>query len=139
MFILSYFLPFGLIFMSLSSQGKKTGCYYWPCSDVVIQGLRPDIWFNFSYEPDFPTRVDTVVNWFKTDKVDLATLYFHEPDVSGHRYGPDTPEVKAKVKELDGVLGYLVKQMKANKLDETVNIIVTSDHGMTTVDRVNRV
>ena len=70
--------------------------------------------------------------------MDVATLYFHEPDYTGHKYGPDSEEVLQKVEEMDGVLGYLMEQFDRNNLWNSLNLIVTSDHGMTNVDHKNK-
>lgn len=46
------------------------------------------------------------------------------------RYGPDSDEVKAKIRQMDDLVGNLLDELeKANLLTE-VNIIITSDHGM---------
>jgi alkaline phosphatase D len=42
----------------------------------------------------FETRVDTVLQWLsQSDRPDLITLYFDEPDHVGHGSGPDSLEV----------------------------------------------
>lgn len=45
-------------------------------------------------------------------------------------FGPDSDEVNDKLEELNDVIGYLVAELKRKNLYETMNIIVTSDHGM---------
>ncbi|KAL5018181.1 hypothetical protein ScPMuIL_003903 [Solemya velum] len=68
----------------------------------------------------------------------MATLHFHEPDRTGHRFGPDSQEVKLKVEYMDGTLGYLMNRFDEHNLWESVNVIVTSDHGMAEIDLKNR-
>ena len=84
--------------------------------------------------------METVVDWLtnSTHGVDLVLLYFHEPDFTTHRYGPSAQEVLDKVSEMDGVLGYIVEKFNSNKLWDTVNLLVTSDHGMVDVDPINK-
>ena len=44
----------------------------------------------------YEERVDTVIGWLlmnKTERPDFMTLYFNEPDHTGHGSGPDSPEV----------------------------------------------
>ena len=45
----------------------------------------------------FTQRCDEVVSWFKLFNMDFVTLYFDEPDHTGHQYGPDSNEYWAKV------------------------------------------
>lgn len=40
---------------------------------------------------------------------------------------------------MDEILGYLVQKLKENDLENEVNVIVTSDHGMVEVDNINKV
>jgi len=54
--------------------------------------------------------------------------------MTGHLHGPDSPEMSSKLIYLDEILGYLINKLKINYLFEKLNVIVTSDHGMQTVD-----
>jgi arylsulfatase A-like enzyme len=54
-------------------------------------------------------------------------------------YGPDSREIRAKIRDMDKILGYLLSKFDTNKLWDKVNLIVTSDHGMTTIDTSNQV
>lgn len=62
--------------------------------------------------------------------INFGAVYFDEPDNTGHLYGPDSPEMHAKLTEIDNVLGYLIKRLKDSHLLDKLNLIVTSDHGM---------
>lgn len=50
--------------------------------------------------------------------------------MTGHKYGPDSNELNKKLEELDANLGYLIEKLKFNNLNDYINIIITSDHGM---------
>jgi predicted AlkP superfamily pyrophosphatase or phosphodiesterase len=63
------------------------------------------------------------MKWFMQEDLALVTLYFGEPDSTGHRYGPESPERKEMVKQVDRTVGY------------SLDLIITSDHGMTTVNK----
>uniref|UniRef100_A0A672N7I3 Ectonucleotide pyrophosphatase/phosphodiesterase 7 n=1 Tax=Sinocyclocheilus grahami TaxID=75366 RepID=A0A672N7I3_SINGR len=58
--------------------------------------------------------------WFKDQDLDFVTLYFDDPDETGHKHGPDSSERREAVKK------------KLTELDH-LNIIITADHGMATV------
>jgi len=57
-------------------------------------------------------------------------LYFHEPDATGHDYGPRSPETKQMVASLDSLLGILLDSLKALPLYPNLNLLLVSDHGM---------
>ena len=46
----------------------------------------------------------------------LGILYFGEPDQTGHDHGPFSSEVQDMILELDATLGYLINQLKENKV-----------------------
>jgi predicted AlkP superfamily pyrophosphatase or phosphodiesterase len=68
------------------------------------------------------------------DRPALINLYFSDVDSAGHDYGPDSREVQEAIRRVDGYLGRLFRGLNDRGLAETVNVIVVSDHGMTTVD-----
>jgi ectonucleotide pyrophosphatase/phosphodiesterase family protein 5 len=119
------------IWITSSKNKLKTGCVFFPGTEAPVQGVRP--WRSLEYHEEMPfeERVDTIVNWFAQDHIQFGTLYFHEPDAKGHAYGPDSEEVEREVHRMDGVLGYLLESMEDRGLLDTVNIVLTSDHGMT--------
>lgn len=111
--------------------------YFWPGSEAKIRGYRPNIYKKYNESIKFEPRVDTVVQWLSAD-TDFAMLYFHEPDSTGHKYGPNSTEVKTMVEKMDTLLGYVVKKLDDAGLWSSVNVIVTSDHGMTEIDIPNK-
>lgn len=128
------------LWVTVRKAGLKSATYFWPGSEAEIRGLRPNIYNDYNESIPFEKRVDTVVDWFSLSEsnIDFAMLYFHEPDHTGHVFGPDSQQVKDKVKEMDNLLGYIVQQFDAKHLWESVNVIVTSDHGMTEIDVENK-
>ncbi|XP_033120498.1 ectonucleotide pyrophosphatase/phosphodiesterase family member 5-like [Anneissia japonica] len=113
----------------------------WPGSDIKIRDQYPTYYLpKYNESIPFSARVNWIIQHFKNenDHVNLGILYYHEPDRTGHRYGPSSPELIKKLQDLDVDVGYLIDEMKANGLYETTNIIITSDHGMAdvSVDRV---
>ncbi|XP_045196837.2 bis(5'-adenosyl)-triphosphatase enpp4-like [Mercenaria mercenaria] len=128
------------VWITAGKQGKKTGIYFWHGSETEIQGLRPDFYYAYNRSVPFKERVDTVVQWLSnsTFDIDLAMLYFYQPDRTGHLYGPNSSEVISKVEEMDAILGYLVRELDKTEMLDKINIIVTSDHGMAEIDYTNR-
>lgn len=57
-------------------------------------------------------------------------MYFNEPDHSGHQYGPDSAEVNTALGVVDEALGRLWEGLQNRSIEECVNIMIVSDHGM---------
>ncbi|KAK6183339.1 hypothetical protein SNE40_010840 [Patella caerulea] len=126
------------IWITATKKNKKSATHFWPGSEVEFNGVRPAIWLQYNETIPFEKRIETVVDWFANKGVHFATLYFHEPDRTGHKYGPDSQEIKDKVKYMDGLLGSLILGLRENKLWDSINVIITSDHGMASVDVDNK-
>ncbi|KAG0720324.1 Venom phosphodiesterase 2 [Chionoecetes opilio] len=73
-----------------------------------------------------------VVEWLSRseDRPDWVSLYFEEPDHSGHGYGPDSIEVANALSHVDGMISRLLDGLRRNDMEDKVNIIVLADHGM---------
>lgn len=76
-----------------------------------------------------------VMSWFSEEDFDLVTLYYGEPDNVGHRKGPDHPDRKTIIRQIDRTIGYLREGIAQHRLTDSLNVIITSDHGMTTVKK----
>lgn len=121
------------IWVTAEKQGQHAASMYWIGSSAEIAGKRPDFWFPFSKWTMRSEKVRTVLDWLDLPgdrRPTFITMYFPEPDSSGHSYGPDSDEVKKAVRDADGAMGELVAGLRARKLDDKVNLIVVSDHGM---------
>ena len=124
------------IWVTAKKQGVKSASIYWVGSDVAIQGLYPDYYLRWDNEPrlTYPQRVDEALRIAKlpeSERPSLLMVYFDEPDWTTHHYGPIAEESEAVIEELDSLMGILYRGLK--ELDYGVNLIVTSDHGMTEI------
>lgn len=124
------------IWVTAKKQGVKSASIYWVGSDVAIQGLHPDYYLRWDNEPrlTYPQRVEEALRIAKlpeSERPSLLMVYFNEPDWTTHHYGPIAEESEAVIEELDSLMGILYRGLK--ELDYGVNLIVTSDHGMTEI------
>ncbi|XP_042908128.2 ectonucleotide pyrophosphatase/phosphodiesterase family member 3 [Parasteatoda tepidariorum] len=127
------------IWVTAQKQGKSAACFFWPGSDVRINGSYPNFYFNYNGSIPFETRVDQILEWLMLPKrPDFLTLYFDQPDKAGHAHGPDSFEVKEGIKTVDGLMNRLLTGLEIRNLTNCVNIIIVSDHGMsdTSCDRI---
>ncbi len=116
-------------------------------SNYVYRHIEND-YFNIT---SFNRTIDFFIENLSFEKTNLAFLYFSEPDMTGHKYGPDSKETESIVKELDHVLENLFDKLKEKKfllniekdhvktnqeIDKEneefrqVNLILLTDHGM---------
>jgi predicted AlkP superfamily pyrophosphatase or phosphodiesterase len=65
-------------------------------------------------------------------------VYFEDADRAGHEQGPESQAVRDAVMRADGYLGRLLRGLERRGLEDHVNVVVLSDHGMASVssDRV---
>jgi predicted AlkP superfamily pyrophosphatase or phosphodiesterase len=122
------------LWVSVEKQGKHAATMFWPGSDVAIDGVRPEHWqpFNGKIPPD--ARVDQALAWLDlpiASRPDFLTLYFEQVDHAGHDAGPDSADVDAALREVDTAFGRLIAGLKQRGIYASANIVVVSDHGMT--------
>ncbi|KAL8580376.1 hypothetical protein ACOMHN_037475 [Nucella lapillus] len=129
------------IWLTAKHQGLQTATYFWPGSDVAINGEYPDHYKVYKDGVSFTERVQTVLQWLKLpagDRPHFLTLYFDEPDHTGHAVGPDSPQIGDKLAEVDAALSELMEGLYQRNLHHCVNIVIIADHGMsgTSCDRL---
>lgn len=90
-------------------------------------------------ETEWRQNIDTVMGWFTKEDFDFVTLYNGEPDNVGHAAGPETPERRKIIEQIDRTIGYLREAIHKNGLTDHLNVILTSDHGMTTIKKATEV
>uniref|UniRef100_A0A6I8NMY4 bis(5'-adenosyl)-triphosphatase n=2 Tax=Ornithorhynchus anatinus TaxID=9258 RepID=A0A6I8NMY4_ORNAN len=122
------------IWVTNELQANRTSAAaMWPGTDVKIHNTTPSYFMNYSSSVTFDERLGNITHWLTSSDppVTFATLYWEEPDASGHKYGPEgTEQMRAVLKEVDNHVGNLVQKLKALGLWESLNVIITSDHGM---------
>ncbi|KAM3171077.1 hypothetical protein ACTXT7_017333, partial [Hymenolepis weldensis] len=129
------------IWLSVQRNGGKSGVMYWPGSDSRMYGKMEYVNYGlYSNVPTLRFRVDRVMDWITKPDVNFVAMYYNEPDSSGHSYGPDSAQVLNAIEKCNDGLAYLIERINnSDDFLEKPNIIVTSDHGMTTVDKENKI
>uniref|UniRef100_A0A8C1VDN0 SMB domain-containing protein n=1 Tax=Cyprinus carpio TaxID=7962 RepID=A0A8C1VDN0_CYPCA len=115
-------------------QGLKAGTFFWPGSDVAINGSFPDIYMNYDGKVPYEERIFSVLRWLQLPedrRPDFFTIYLEEPDSSGHSYGPVSGGLILALQGVDRVIGQLMNGLKQLNLHQCVNIIIVADHGNT--------
>jgi len=121
-------------------QGVKTASFFWPGSD--IDKRNPGIYKNYDNKIPYGARIDTVLKWLQLpekQRPHLVTLYFDEPDHTGHNFGPLSPENKKMVIKMDSIMGELSRKLDQLPIGKQINLIIVSDHGMATISNDKKV
>ncbi|XP_026560358.1 ectonucleotide pyrophosphatase/phosphodiesterase family member 7-like [Pseudonaja textilis] len=129
------------LWITAQNQGKKSASFHYPGGNAnysgqsVMRTLAESFTHPDSNETEWRENIDIVMNWFAKEDFDFVTLYYGEPDNTGHFVGPETEARKKIIRQIDRTLGYLLSAIEKHGLKDTLNVIITSDHGMTTVKK----
>ncbi|XP_040150228.2 glycerophosphocholine cholinephosphodiesterase ENPP6 isoform X2 [Ictidomys tridecemlineatus] len=113
-----------------------TGC------EVEILGVRPTYCLEYKNVPtdiNFANAVSDALDSLKSGRADLAAIYHERIDVEGHHYGPSSPQRKDALKAVDTVLKYMILWIQERGLQDDLNVIIFSDHGMTDIFWMDKV
>ena len=123
------------IWVTAEKQNQTAMTMFWPISEAEIMGVRPSEYFVYDGSVSRNDRVDQILKWLdypSSKRPQFLTTYFSHLDDVGHRYGPDSDEVKSAIQEMDRTMGRLMDGLKSREIFQKVNIILVSDHGMAT-------
>ncbi|XP_058013072.1 ectonucleotide pyrophosphatase/phosphodiesterase family member 7-like [Ahaetulla prasina] len=129
------------LWITAQNQGRKTASFHYPGGNAnysgqsVTRSLAESSNHPDKNETEWRENIDIVMNWFAKEDFDFVTLYYGEPDNTGHYVGPETEARKKIIQQIDRTLGYLLTSIEKHGLKDTLNVIITSDHGMTTVKK----
>lgn len=124
------------IWVTAEKQGVNAASYFWVGSEAAIKGIRPTKYKIYDGSHTYSSRIDSIATWFSEPygiRPHLSLLYFDEPDGSGHRYGPESIETGNIVHQLDSLLKILGSKLNKLQIRDSINLIITSDHGMANI------
>ncbi|MGL2995020.1 ectonucleotide pyrophosphatase/phosphodiesterase [Flavobacterium sp. TSSA_36] len=135
-----YFYGGNPIWNLAEEQGVKAASYYWPGSDTGVKS--PSIYKVYDDKVSYSERMKTIIDWLQlpeSERPHLITLYFDQPDKTGHDFGPLSKENQKMVAEMDGIIGELQYKLDQLPIANQINLIVVSDHGMTEIHNDKKV
>ncbi|MBE7171519.1 MAG: alkaline phosphatase family protein [Williamsia sp.] len=62
----------------------------------------------------------------------VNAVWYSEPDGAAHQYGIGSPQARAALKLVDAQFGRILDSLKARKMDDKTNILISTDHGFAT-------
>lgn len=125
------------LWMRAEMQGVKSAIHMWPGSEAGIGGEegKPFAVDEFNAKEDLQVKVDRVLEWLDAEEEErpqFIAAYVPDVDADGHLFGPNSTEIRATIKQVDGMLGKMFSGIEERNLSGIVNVIVVSDHGMAT-------
>lgn len=125
------------IWTTATRHKLRVATILWSRSDVPVYGIRPEAAQGYEYVEDglagLRDSLDRSVEYLEKG-MDLVMAYSEHVDDIGHRYGPDSLEMKYTIGDVGKQLTLLFHQLEAKKLKDKVNVVLIGDHGMSTVD-----
>lgn len=119
--------------------GGRSGCMMWPGSNYEYDGVVCTHSKHYNTSVSYNERVDDVFEWILNDKApaNLIMLYIEEPDLHAHAFGPESNTITDLVAKLNGVTEYLHQKIQQHNLENRVNVVHLSDHGMESLQLKN--
>jgi len=121
------------MWVTAEKQGVKAASFFWVGSEAPVDGMYPSYWKKYDGTVTYEVRIDTVIKWLgypPEKRPELVNLYFDEPDLTSHEFGPVSPETGKVVTRLDSMLGVIRLKLSSLPDAKKINLIVLSDHGM---------
>jgi predicted AlkP superfamily pyrophosphatase or phosphodiesterase len=126
------------IWATAERQGRRAGSVSWPGSEAPVGGRHQTWWSPYEHNESRADRVRRALGWLAlpADSAPaVITIYFVDVDVAGHAYAPHAPQVDAAIARVDSAVGALADGIARLGLEDAVNLIVVSDHGMAETSR----
>ena len=130
------------IWVTAQKQGQISASYFFVGSEAPIEDTRPALWRTYNGRVPPEMRVDKVLGWMElpADKrPTMIAMYFSDTDDAGHEFGPDAEETKYAALNADRYVRQLTDGLLARGIEDRVNIIIVSDHGMAARDQRNAI
>ncbi|KAL8618485.1 hypothetical protein ACOMHN_049902 [Nucella lapillus] len=125
------------LWVTAEKQNRTCALYHWPGCEVEIGGSRPKFCRPYSGVPSMEDFREDIINGLAQMQyleADVVGIYFELIDSLGHQYGPNSPRIMQAIGDLDPIMGYLADSLATPSLRD-VNLLIVSDHGMTSISR----
>lgn len=132
------------LWSTCEQQGVRSAIHMWPGSEAHLE-LEPTILDKYNGTEVLSRKVDRVLEFLdrpsEHDSAAVAlsearpgfiAMYVPNVDQDGHKYGPNSTEIRTTISNVDSMLESLFEGLQQRNLTSIVNVIVVSDHGMAT-------
>ncbi|XP_051876489.1 glycerophosphocholine cholinephosphodiesterase ENPP6 [Pristis pectinata] len=124
------------IWVTMMKNKRNVYMYYWPGCEVEIRNVKPTYCREYHYDlsdSNFEAAVSDAIDVLRQGKADMAAVYYERNDVEGHHFGPWSKQRIEATKALDETLRKMNMKIKEVGLQNDLNVILFSDHGMTDI------
>lgn len=121
----------------VQNNGLKSAVYFWPESDAKGQSSAPIYNIPYNTTDTIDMRFNQLITWLKLPKEQAPNLllsYFSSVDSAGHEFGVNSSEVKSAITKIDDAFGIFLQRLN-DEVEQDINIILLSDHGMVQLDQ----
>lgn len=125
------------IWQTAFKQGINSAVHMWPGSEVPgvgIDGGGPLEVDRYNGSEVLSSKVKRVMSWLDREDIntrpELILTYVPTIDLYGHKYGISGPELTEALSYVDDFIGLMQAELAHRNLDDIVNLIIVSDHGM---------
>lgn len=123
------------IWQTAARQGVKSAVHMWPGSEVPNHSPHKPLYVDkFNKTEVLSNKADRVFEWLDTGDIDkrpeLMLTYVPTVDTAGHAYGVGGQELTDAIRSVDDFVALLRKGLTERHLDDIVNLVIVSDHGM---------
>ncbi|XP_026103438.1 glycerophosphocholine cholinephosphodiesterase ENPP6 [Carassius auratus] len=130
------------LWVTMQKLGKRVYMYYWPGCEVTILGVQPTFCEKYVTSPSEKNLTDSMesaLNMLKSNKADMAGIYYEKIDVEGHHFGPRSSEIQRAIRSVDRAFQILNQKIKEKNMRDDLNVVLFSDHGMTELKWMEKV
>ncbi|KAL1837335.1 hypothetical protein VTJ49DRAFT_3978 [Mycothermus thermophilus] len=123
--------------ITAQKQGLKTAMHMWPGSEAHVLGIDPTYLDRYNGKQLLTNKVDRIFAFLDMpddNRPQIIAAYVPNVDSDGHKYGPNSTEIRFTIQKVDKMLDMMFTGLEARNLTNIVNVIVVSDHGMATTD-----
>jgi predicted AlkP superfamily pyrophosphatase or phosphodiesterase len=132
--------------VTAEKQGVQTAIHMWPGSEAHILSKEPTFVDKYNGKEELDSKVSRILGWLdmpgkesgsvtaKEVRPQLIAAYVPNVDGDGHKYGPNSTEIRTTIQQVDTMMDQIFKGLDERNLTNIVNVIVVSDHGMATTD-----
>jgi predicted AlkP superfamily pyrophosphatase or phosphodiesterase len=126
------------VWVAAERQGVRTASFFWVGSETDWRGAGTTYRRTpFDDETPESEKVDQVLAWLdlpETERPRLIVSWWHGADATGHRVGPDDPDVTDDLVGQDAELARLLAELDRREAWAYTTLLIVSDHGMARVE-----
>lgn len=134
------------LWVTAEKQSVRTAVHMWPGSEAHIENQQIAYVDKYNGSEVLDRKVDRIMDLLDvpgpldigakaaTPRPQLIAAYVPNVDGDGHRYGPNSTQIRQTISSADAMIGGILKGLQERNLTNIVNLVVVSDHGMATTD-----